>query len=502
MNLNRFKHLFVCFPLAASLSVGACNPDDKEPVDPKTAALTVETNLKNISDNLSASTDFLSESDAIAEVLAQLQDCSESGAGTSPDCDDSIDPSCFEAAPVEPACGPETVKADLKELTQEVDEFFTKLVDRLREEVFIEANIESRSDTEIVYRLPTSVLCEIVDEPDCAMDAAKAEPRVKVTSPAKNDLDLAILMTSKRHQPLVFRLYRDRLGVTVDAEALFKTMQVVDPEEAKEVEKMSGVVSLSLVKNAARDFSFINSVEKDIDVVTRQEDGKLVEMHFAASAKSYELRLDGMAKTITAAVNMGPIRMKMPLENISSMVDAEPNMAKMTANDIVQFVLGGINGSITFDGNRDELAFKGLGLGDRSSAFTVNGEEILGLDVNKASGRRFDMTVATSPSQKPLLTFAPGIDIELRLKFQSIADKFLDIPETVLNDTLSFKLTGNRPSLRETVNGTEVVSGTLTMTSARKPSSNVTVGAGMCLVSSETSSEEALLSVWAAGACE
>lgn len=469
--------------VALLLAGPACDPDSGAPVDPKTVALTAQANTEAVAKNLGAAASFMADSDVMAETLGKLNACpvDESCAGA--------DPSVITCVP-DPAftdCGVEGARADLKQMSADIDQRVADLVETLKTKVLVEKNIESKTETSITYRLPTDVLCEMDSAPDCAMDTAKFEPRVRVTSPVQGDVDLALLMTSSKIEVAVYHVHRNRLGVTSNLSNVYKAAKLLDTSgDFAEVSKMEGVLSASLVRNSDKNYSALFEVMESVHVVGTDE-GKPIDVRLDASSKTWELRLDGIAKTITAALNVGGISVQAPIENLGDFVDSMPAMQNVKASDAMKFVLGGLNGSFTFDGTTDLLKFAGIGLGNKSTSVDVNGKRVFSLDVNPASNRRFDMTVSMADTSKPVVAFSPEFTSVFGFNFDSIKDRFMDLPEFLLNDTLTFKL-GNQPSIRMHDNGVEVVSGTLTLTSTAHPESNISVAAGMCLVEDETPS--------------
>jgi hypothetical protein len=197
---------------------------------------------------------------------------------------------------------------------------------------------------------------------------------------------------------------------------------------------------------------------------------------------------------------------------------------------MIAAVLGGLDGTFTFDGMTDTFSLSNLGLGDETTTVAHDGNTLLALDVNASSGRHFDLTVHDTTSGLEL-TFSPTLDVSLAFGFQHIADQ-VEVPEALLNDTLRLFFDGQNPSIRGRDNGLEVTSGTLHLTSSKNPGDDVTVSAGMCLLGGaeeetaplsaaplagdvaapveplpvvapeESEAEEPLLSVFEVGACE
>ena len=509
------RRISACAMALSMLALGACEKDPLElPVDKTSVALTAQNNVMNVTKNLTSSMAFLAESDSVAGSLSSLSDCTVEASEPfpAPTCPVS-DPTCIEPvvdpAPVETSTGCDTpsMKQDLAEMNRDLQDEIDKFVARLRAEIFTPANVESESDTEIVYKVPPSVVCDDITDTECVAEATRGQYRLRVTSPAAGDLDVAILMTAMRHETFVVKLYHDRLAVSANLAAIKSATDIIDPDTATEIKRASGVVELSLIKNADRDFSLLAEISKAIDIAVTEvgEDGtqpQTVTFKLDASDKTYEVRLDGIKKTVSASVNFGAFRLSAPLSGLGDTVGAG---ATMSTTDLYNLVVGGLNGAFTFDGSTDLLNFKQLGLGDETTAVSVNGNQIFSLDVNRTSGRRFDMSVSMADTDSPTMTFAPGLNAAMKFNFSAIANRFESLPPWALNDTLTFELAGTKPAIRDNGAGLEVVAGTLRFSSTAVPAATVVVNAGQCLLSSDeepVAPAHELLSSFSAGACQ
>lgn len=513
MKNRMFLRTLSCRPLlpgllGLSVMVAACDPDAQVPVEPRAAALSVEKNLNNVAANLSHTTGFLAESQAIAETLASLGMCANEAGEGEASCEAA---DCVDAAtPSTPAsCDAATVKADIDQMNVDMDKGIKTFIEDLKTKVLVEANIESRSETEIVYRLPARVLCDSMDammpDLDCEQEVQKGEPRLRVTSPEEGDIDMAVLLTPRKLAAMTGHINKDRVGVTVDLANLFASMAEMDPDATNEVAEASGQIQLMLVRRADKVVALEGSVLEDVRMVMLDPEDPQArnEVSLDATSRTYELVLDAQAKTIGAKVNLGGLSVTIPMPELGDVIDAMPSMKALASGDVAKFVLGGLNGSLTFDGNKDTFAFKGMGLGDKDSSLSVNGKTLFALDINRKAGRRFDMTMSMAQTSRPLLTFSPGLELSMFTDFSSVADHFdEDLPAFMLGDTTTLSLQGMNPSVREGDEGLEVVSGTLTLQSTREPSVKVTVDAGMCLVDVEqASSSQSPVTAVASGAC-
>ena len=528
------------FGILLATAAAGCSGEKAEtrlPISHSTAALTVQQNAEQALRGALDAGGFLAESRAMAQSLSQLGGSSESCSATlvAPDCTGGTT-GCDPTSQIEETCISESDQVtvdDLEGSRQELSDAIGELVQRLKHEVFTDANLESDTGSEVVYRLGPDVLCAETDEeasavsvevptagtqtavtapqeptidPQCAATVAKLEPRLRLTSPGEGDIDVAFLLTSRKTNPITLEFYHDRLGVVLDLDELQSLLEAAD-EMPESVDALEGRVSVELVKNAERDYSLRGNVLEDL-LVTAGDEGKKVTVRLGASSPTGELRLDGNARTITGSYDMSTLSMTAPLDVFRSddeVYDENGDpVVSTTYTGLITLLLGGLNGSLTFDGNTDVLNLLGLGLGDVSTTVHHDGDLLFKLDVNPDNGRRFDLQLQSGTEGTPTLTFSPTLDVRVQLAFQKLADQIPDLDSFLLNDTMRLWFEGASPSVLAGDNSLRVVSGTLHMDSQNAPESSVTVEAGMCLVQSDTPEEQAasLSSAFVSGVCE
>lgn len=472
---------------------GGCSPEAENaeelprvPISSQSAALTAQENAERALNGLLDSSTFLTESTSVAASLSSL--------GSS----DS-----------------EVTSADLVEAHDGIRRGIDELLTKLRNEVFIEANLESDDGTHSVYAIPASMFCSSDDgdtvaeistgalvpgqepgpaqepptpvaplaptiDPECEQRYAVLQPRLRLSSPGEGDVDVDLLLTQNRHRPITFRLYDDRVGVVADLGELLATLRSAG-EDTGNLLELDGQTALEIVRHDALDYSVQVSVLRDIEAIL-SNDGDRIELRLASRSPTVEVRLNGNARTLSGRLDYGAMNLVAPLAAFAGDPDPELGAPSKPYTGVIDVVLGGLNGGLTFDGNRDELQFIGLGLGDVSTTVMHDGNRLLTLDVNPDHGRRFDLRVESLDGESPRLTFSPTLDLRAALAFSHIADQFSDIPAPFLNDTLRLWFEGDSPSVTPSEGQLRVDSGTLRLTSASRPGDDLTVVAGMCLM--------------------
>jgi hypothetical protein len=507
------------------------------------AALTASENAELALQGVIEASEFLASSTSIAKTLnafgAGGETCESSG---------TFCPTGADCPAVETVCTTDEIsEEDLEEARQEIREGAQDLVRHLRERVLIEANLESSTSTSATYRLGPDVLCsgdsefsESSDDApagtrgvdshaeldsDCVDEVTRLEPRLMLTSPREGDVDVTLQLGADRHSPLTLELYRGSLGVRLD---LDESVEVArdSGEDLEGLRELSGLLEWRLVRNAARDFSFELNVLEPVSAVLESE-GDTLTTSLAATSPACNVRINGSTNTLSAGLDLGTLRVMGPLRLFAdlfqrgdSVDDAgvpggsfdavplpEPEPETREYMGVIELLLAGLSGTVSYTANSDVLSISDLGFGDSTSTLKHDGNTLLGLDLNALSGRRVNLEISPSESGAEI-RISPTFDLKLALAFEHIADQFDGIADYLMNDALHFWFEGESPAIEVSDEQLRVTSGTLHLDSQAEPSVAVRVDTGMCLGEAEDGSvdessggEHPLASV-AAIACE
>jgi hypothetical protein len=491
------------------LGLLACKGDPELlPISSTSAALTASENSERALDGLLDAGDFLSESTSIAHTLSAIggstaESCESSGVACSSDAS-----SC--PTPVTVCSSEELDEADLEESRTEIKEDLQDLVRRLRERILIPANLESETSTSATYRLGPDVLCDddAPDapnggatpsyDPECVDQANRMQLRLRLTSPAEGDVDVTVLVGQQRHEPLVFELYQHSLGVKVDlGEALAAAREF--GEDSDSIEQLSGVLELQLVEHQARDYSLDLNVLEALQVVVRSE-GDTLRASLGASSPALQLRVDGNARRLRASVDLGALSVLGPLRLFADSFRSDDETiefgSSLTApapeppepQGAVDLFLAGLEGTLEYVAESDELHLDNLGFGDKTSHIKNDGQTLLALDLNAQQGRHVNLLLQPEGDHTKI-SVTPGWDLRLAFAFHQIADQVDGIADYLLNDTWHFWFDGAAPVIVAGDDQVRVEAGTLHLESAADPSANVSVSAGMCLADADATIE-------------
>jgi hypothetical protein len=512
------------FVVLGVLALAACAPEsdpgDEDSVDTEELAATAVENVERALRGTHRAGSFIADSQSVADSLGTV-------AGESQVCDDDDAPCLPDGTCPEPVCEVDSLTvADLQEARAELDESISDFVQTLKDEIFTEANVESEDDDSVTFYLGPDVLCGSSEpapsapgepepifepnevDPECAESVQRLQPRLRLSSAGDDDVDVALLLTANRHNPVTLELHHDHVAVVADLGEIKATLDSVG-EDTGALRSLDGKVSLELRQNGELDYSASANVLEEIVVVADQE-GSPVRVSLGASAPTYEVRLNGNARTITGLVDFGEFRVSGPMNAFRDFFDdsetfdelGNPIPEKSYSGEI-ELVVPGLEGRATYDGAADAISFGNFGLGNASSTLKWNGIPLAQLDLNAALGRHFDIALASPAGGGQVLTLSPTFDLSMVLNFMPVADQIDDLAQWLLNDTLHVWFDGSNPSVQIDEDQFRVVSGTLNMTSASAPAANVSVSAGMCVVEVDPpNSSHELLGAIGAGVCQ
>ncbi|MFZ5893095.1 MAG: hypothetical protein ACOY0T_18700 [Myxococcota bacterium] len=507
------RYLSKVWVVCAPVLVACSGSEEREPISAASLALTAEQNVENALRGAHAASSFIADSATLAKLLSAGSQTCEPSAGC------AAGSTCVDT---EPTCTDSITVADLAEARADAEEAINDLVKTLKEEIFIPANLESEDGQSAVYRLTPEYLCkdESVEvstpgtpstppmlDAECVERATELQPRLRLTSPSDGDVDVALLLTAQKKNPATLQLRSNGVGVQIDLAELKGTLDAAH-QDTGNLASMSGKLQFELKKNAELDYSFRFNVLSTLSVNTIDALMQQVAVTLAGNTPSFELRLDGNAHKLTGTYHFGAFGLKGPLNALytpdteaSDDPLAEPPPAK-TYTGIIDLLVAGYDGSLTFDGNRDRIELRALGLGDKSSTLKHDGNLLAQLDINPNDGRHFDLAVERNSEDQTTLTFSPTFDFNLLLNFASLKSQIADIPDYALNDTLRIFFNGSNPSVRTEADQVRVLSGTLNLTSKSTPGANLSVPTGSCLLESDaTDPAHEVLGKFVSGTC-
>ena len=473
------------------LLIGCVSGNDNRkalPLEGSEVAPTLETNMKSVGASLDSGMEWLENSETLG-CMTEKQDSETHPAG-----DDEF---------------------PMEEESQGMADVASDLVQFLNEEIL--TTLEESDGAVLTYRLqPTDMFCQDTDEEgvtsineECAEIFTDADVTIQVASYSEGDIEMTLVINS--HKPLTLKIHQDKLAVELDLAEIKAVWELIaenfpaDEQPPFTVNKLQGVVSLGLENPGTQQVrAYIsNTTAVTVDALI---EGEPLNVSVAPSEGS--IILDQVAQSIIGSLNVGAIDISaggklatavigdgcgddsntaafpddfedMPMDE-PPMDECEPTEIKGTLG----IAIGGITGAIELTDSAQNIVLKGLGLGKQTTRITMDGQDLIAIDLNAELGRMLDATVSLC-DDAPQLAVNPGLNLALKFSMSPLTDTFPELKGTWMeNETLSIILEGESPALGMDPFG--VISGELRMESKGRPELNVTVGEGQCMGSTDS----------------
>jgi hypothetical protein len=366
-----------------------------------------------------------------------------------------------------------------------------------------------------IYTIPGSLVCPDLEEfndqspdgfstvPDqeCLDGLTDLELRIHVQS-AGGGLDFALLMGPAKARPLVFELREDRLTLVSDLAEVkvavehLATLAPAEEEEIELPEVMEGVVAVSLIKHAAKDISVELAIRNDLKIEGTLPDLGNLSVSTAAAEPLMAVRLNGNAETLTASLDLHRTQVSMPW----AAFDEESNATGTLAVDFQ-----GLSGTVELGNQASDSLFtvRNIGLGDAQSTVKLDGATLVAIDLNEASGRRFDLVMDAIPAQGlPSFRFLEEFKLEVLTDLTPLAAAGDEVGASFLNQTYTFEVQdGMQPVEGLDGAGLKAVDGEIRVGSSAA-AGNVVVSPGQCHLPSPIEvGEHELIGALSAGPC-
>ena len=479
--------------LAAPLA--ACHND---PIDPSSLADRVSGYTREIVHQSGGGVAFTEDSNSGLNTISKgMSDASGGLAGAMPA---PLPPSMASAMADSPlafaAAGADTVLTP----EEQFDETADRLKVWLRERVLSDANLESKSDDEAIYRLkpdPTCLSIVTADDPPgtvptlnstCVDQLTRLEVRISLRADGDGGR-LGILIGPNRLELSVFIIHSDLLALQMDLPKAFEATKVIeqtlgtDSPSETHYDALAGKIQLAIHKDGEKKVTISMSVLEAIHVGTLDSTGAVgPDIRLAASDPTFAVTADGTIQALTVKVDMGALDV---------LGDWDP-MGVASPNRDVHVQVGGIYGQATFTEATDEIVASGVGIG--ATFVEAHGARIFDLGVNPNDSRRFDARLFVNAAGQPEVQLTPRFDLDIGYHLGLVASEYTTPPASYyLNETYGVLLDNGgaatgvaaAPATATFGGGIKVTAGTLTISSTGAPQP-VVVPTGKCLTGGGT----------------
>lgn len=360
----------------------------------------------------------------------------------------------------------------------------------LRERIFTEANVEKTEGDATVFLLQGDDLCSdgtYAPSPSCVESVNKAELRIRASYLGKG-MNLELLVGPSRSEPMSLAFDEKRVGLTLDLQGIKDTVQFLSPESATQLPRvMVGRVELALTSAGPQDITFETSI---LEAMRLEMDSSTGTFSFssdkAAPLTSVRTWQQNGATHASFALDLNTTEIRMPYSGTSAQLSGKQWVVS----------LSGMSYQMEAADHAEQLVVAHLGLGDAQTYVALGDEKLVTVDLNRFSGRHFDLTMYKGADGLPVVAVKPEFDMSLGLNLASLAtDPSYEMPSYYNNETYRVQLSGGiAPSVRpvpanETTGfpgGLQVVTGALSLSAT---GANVSVATGQCLVGRDTAPE-------------
>jgi len=369
----------------------------------------------------------------------------------------------------------------------------------LRERVLADANRESTTDDEAIYRLQPDPTCRRIPSADdppgtvpelisgCVDDLTRLEVRVSLRADG-DGVRLGVLIGPQRLELSAFFIHSDLLALEMDLAKADQATQVISQTLGSDSpfgahQALTGKLRLGIHKDGEKKVTFSASVLEAIHIDALDSNGGVgPDVKLAASDPTVAVTADGNVQTLAVKVDMGALDV---------LGDWDP-MGVASPNRDLRVHVGGVYGQATFTEATDDLTATGVGVG----AVTVDahGARIFDLGLNPYNMDRLDAHLYVNAAGQPEIRMFPRFDLDLGYHLGRVASEYTTTPPSyVLDETYRVLLDNGgvavsvaaAPATPTFAGGIKVTQGTLTIasTAAAQP---VVVPAGKCLTGGAT----------------
>jgi hypothetical protein len=401
---------------------------------------------------------------------------------------------------------------------QDLEAQAAKTADAIAAQILTAGNIELAEDTKVVLRIKPEVACvdtsssvDFAPGGDCSASYSAVAIRLELSSRREGDIDVRLTIDDVAVGGL--SLYANSIGVELDlggVVAAANKLMIASGEADQTIQgTFQGRIGASLSILGPEQIEVAVSILSPI-VFDMTFEGSRYRMEAGSASPLLSAKVDGAQDKLTITSNSGGAKLIFPLpagQDCTNGPNGEQVCEPRPAAGDIEIDIPSSNSTIEITAN--DVITGHVRMSAPLSA-RHEGVEIASFDFNPSQGRQLDWTVLLEDE---------AINVELgqtlsaiaRINLASLADE-LDVPPGARNETFTLDLNGAaRPSLKldlssDTVVGApgepppppapkaiiEMTAGSLRM-AALNAGDSVTVSAGQCLYSVETSGEEASL---------
>jgi hypothetical protein len=344
-------------------------------------------------------------------------------------------------------------------------------------EFFSDDRVISENATEVIYAVRSASICG--SDSECVAKLDQLMLRLIVSQPAPGTIQ--IVLRAANHDVFFLNLASDTISLEADlgeARAVVAENASIFDLMEQDIPTASGRVRLALHRLGARHYAADLAVTQDIAI------------HHSDSQGTYDVAIESATLiAVDADAAVESLVVTLAVDRVSASLPAnafdflfEQSLGGGTAT----LELSGLTGSVDLANLENELTAIGLGLGQTTSSFSLDGADLLTVDVNENLGRELDLMITATDARYDV-TVTPGATLSAHLFLQPLADRGHEVPAWALDsqNDASFTAAQGTPALSLTDDQVRIEIGTLRLESSAS-SAPVVIDAGMCVAADDS----------------
>jgi hypothetical protein len=333
-----------------------------------------------------------------------------------------------------------------------IDQF----VDALRTEVFVDANVESATESSVTYHLTPEVNCPLDEEyfafdPDgatleqeeCSADLLAHPVRYTVSRiecDYGDSVNIELESGEERIVPGVLTATAASLGLRLDVAETARAIQADDPDALMDADSTGTVVAS--VTNGYGLTTFALALESDI-VLGSLASEKPWRVAVDASPDALNLTANAETTRLAGGVHVETVDVTFPLATLAGLLGLELHEGVPTT-DSVDLHLPRASSGIDFDEFSERVVLYDMEL--PTISIRSGGERLLSVDVNKENDWLLTSVTDLDEDGQLVLRQSPGFTLDLGFALAPLESSFVELPPYQREDRVRLALQGETPS--------------------------------------------------------
>jgi hypothetical protein len=377
----------------------------------------------------------------------------------------------------------------------DANESIDEMVDTLRTDVLVDANVETSTDNAVTYHLTPEVNCPLdeeyfeidpegatLEQEECTADLVAHPVRYTVSRVECDHGDavrIVLEVGEARIVPGALTAAPSMLTLRLDVAETVRAVKDDDPTAVFDADSSGSIVATLMSGYGISNLTFALETDVVLGALEAEEPWRVV-----AEASPYAVALNASSESthLAGGLRLGTLDATVPLATFVSALGLELG-PDVPTTDTVDLHVPRLSAGVDFDAFVERLALFDTDL----PTVSVNrgDDRLFSLDINKEADWALSAVVELDEDGLVSASANPGFTLDLAFGLAPLENQLVDPPPFMLEDHVSFALSGDAPS----VTLLDDADGGLLLT-ARTEGPVVRVDAGSLVLSSELAESE------------